>query len=148
MHRWVGGVAKLHFYLDRNVLKAVGVSKAEVERASRDYLTNVPNVACVAIGSEIREEGQVPGCSGDRSSTVTTLGEVVTSSSSLNPTLCPRCMVYPHHRTYIRPHRSFDFLGERFRDRIFANTPKYRPRTDDGASSGSLHQPCPKSRIT
>ena len=125
MHRWVGGVAKLHFYLDRNVLKAVGVSKAEVERASRDYLTNVPNVAYVAIGSEIREgragagllgrqiiNGYYPGRSGD----------IVIIPK-------PYFMPKVHGLTHITGY-TYDrtvpliFWGERFRDRIFANTPE------------------------
>ena len=90
LRQWVGGQSKLHFYLDRAVMKEAGVSRVSVEEASQEYLSKLPNVAYVAIKSEIVKGRRDRDCWVSKSLMGTTLGEAATSWSYRVRSLCPR----------------------------------------------------------
>jgi hypothetical protein len=122
LRQWVGGQSKLHFYLDRAVMKEAGVNRVSVEEASQEYLSKLPNVAYVAIRSEIVKGRAGPGLLGQQIINgyfAGRSGDIVVIPS---PFFMPKVRGLTHITGYTYD-RSVPliFYGQHFRKNLFAS---------------------------
>ncbi len=124
IRKWIGGVAKLHFYLDDKVLKAARVTQRAAEQASREFLSRLPNVAYVALGTDVMAGKAGPGLLGEQ----IVNGYYPGRSGDIVVIPKPFYMPKVHGLTHITGY-AYDrtvpliFWGQHFRNTILANTP-------------------------